>query len=401
MMLAISAMALASLRRNLMRSALTTLGVVIGVGSVIAMVTLGRGATARVTSDISRLGRNLLVVVPGGDRRAATVGTARPFTLADVRAIREQAHSVREVSASTGSAARVVAGNRNYGTSVNGSDNAYLRVRDWPIAMGRQFSEGELRGGSSVCILGETVRSQLFGDGDPLGSVLRVSNVTCTVIGVLEAKGRATFGEDQDDFVMVPLLTYQRRIAGNDGVGAIFVSARRADLTDEAQGEVESILRQRRRVHEGDEDDFVVRDLREVAQVVGQVTAVLTTLFGAIAAVSLVVGGIGIMNVMLVSVTERTREIGLRMAIGATTGEVLLQFLLEAILLSCAGGLVGVVVGLAGSYGASLAMSLPFTFRIDVLLGAFVFSGLVGVFFGYYPARRASRLEPIEALRHE
>ena len=401
MIIATIGMAFTAIRRNLLRSFLTTLGVVIGVASVIAMVTLGRGATARVTSDISRLGKNLLIVVPGGDRRASTAGSARPFTLDDVRAIRTQVREVSEVAPSSGAAARVVAGNRNYGTGITGADNGYFRVREWRVIRGREFSDGELRAGSPVCILGETVRTELFGSGDPVGATIRVSSVSCKVIGVLEPKGRSTFGDDQDDFLAMPLSTFQRRITGTSHVGAIFVSARRDDLTEDAQHAIEALLRQRRRVHTGDEDDFIVRDLREITDVVQKVTAVLTMLLGAIAAVSLLVGGIGIMNIMLVSVTERTREIGIRMAIGATQGEVLAQFLIEAIALSGFGGLLGIALGLAGSFAATQAMQMPFVVTADVIVGAFVFAALVGVFFGYWPARKASRLHPIDALRFE
>ncbi len=394
-------MALVAIRRNAMRSVLTTLGVVIGVASVIAMVTIGRGATASVTSDISSLGNNMLIAAPGADRRFGSSGSAQPFTLDDVRAIREEVHTVRAVAPTSGGAARVVYGNRNWSTGVTGADNGYFEVRNWEIALGREFMEGEVRSGASVCILGETVRHELFGDGDPIGEHIRVASVPCEVIGVLEAKGHSTFGEDQDDFLVMPLVAFQRRISGNENIGAVLISASDGSDTRDVQLEVQSLLRQRRRIRGGEEDDFVVRDMREIGQVVQTVTGVLTALLGSIAAVSLLVGGIGIMNIMLVAVTERTREIGIRMAIGARASDVMLQFLIEAITLSLLGGVTGIVIGLGGSYAATRYLGIPFVPGSDVIAGSFVFAGLVGVFFGFYPARRAAQLNPIEALRYE
>jgi putative ABC transport system permease protein len=394
-------MALVAIRRNAMRSVLTTLGVVIGVASVIAMVTIGRGATASVTSDISSLGNNMLIVVPGADRRFGSSGSAQPFTLEDVRAIRDEVHGVSAVAPTSGGAARVVYGNRNWSTGITGGDNGYFEVRNWPIVLGREFSEGEVRAGSSVCILGETVRSELFGASDPVGEHIRVASTPCEVIGVLESKGHSTFGEDQDDFLIMPLVAFQRRISGNENIGAVLVSAADASDTRDVQLEIQALLRQRRRIRGGEDDDFVVRDMREVGQVVSAVTGVLTALLGSIAAVSLLVGGIGIMNIMLVAVTERTREIGIRMAIGARATDVMLQFLIEAITLSMLGGITGIVLGLGGSYAATRFLGIPFVPGGDVIAGAFVFAALVGVFFGFYPARRAAQLNPIEALRYE
>ncbi|MFN9810688.1 MAG: ABC transporter permease [Deltaproteobacteria bacterium] len=394
-------MAITAIRRNAMRSFLTTLGVIIGVASVIAMVTLGRGATASVTNDISALGNNLLIVAPGADRRFGSSSSAQPFNQNDVRAIREEVPAVSLVAPTSGGAARIVYGNQNWSTGVTGADNSYLRVRNWIVALGREFLEAEIRTGEAVCILGETPRRELFGAGDPLGEHIRVGTVSCEVIGVLESKGTSTFGEDQDDFIVMPLVTFQRRISGNDNIGAILVSATEGVPTRDAQLDLIALLRQRRRIHPGDEDDFVVRDMQEIGQVVSTVTGVLTTLLGAIAAVSLLVGGIGIMNIMMVAVTERTREIGIRMAIGARAGDVLLQFLVEAITLSVLGGVVGIALGLVGSFGAARAFDLPWVPGMDVVAGSFLFSALVGVFFGYYPAHKAAQLNPIEALRYE
>jgi putative ABC transport system permease protein len=394
-------MALTAIRRNAMRSFLTTLGVIIGVASVIAMVTLGRGATASVTNDISSLGTNMLIVAPGADRRFGSSSSAQPFTQDDVRAIREEVQSVALVAPTSGGAGRLVYGNQNWSTGITGGDNAYLQVRNWPVVLGRDFTDGEVRAGAAVCILGETPRRELFGAGNPLGERIRVGTTSCEVVGVLESKGTSTFGEDQDDFVLMPLSTFQHRMSGNENIGAILVSARDGVPTRDAQLELMSLLRQRRRIHVGDEDDFVVRDMQEVGQVVSAVTGVLTALLGAIAAVSLLVGGIGIMNIMLVAVTERTREIGIRMAIGARAGDVLLQFLVEAITLSVLGGVMGIALGLLGSWGAARALDMPFVPGMDVIAGSFLFSALVGVFFGYYPAHKAAKLNPIEALRYE
>ncbi len=393
-------LALRAIRRSPMRSILTTLGVVIGVASVIAMVTLGRGATERVTSDISSLGTNLLIVIPGAVRRTSTSAT-RAFTLSDARAIENEVPGLAAVAPSSGLGARVVYGSRNWSTGVTGGTNAYFQVRNWNLELGRVFEEGELRSGTPVCVLGATVRQELFGGGDPIGAVIRVANVSCEVIGVLESKGQSSFGEDQDDFLVMPLITVQRRLIGNSSVGVIAVSTVRAEDAPTVQAQIESLMRQRRGIGEAEEDDFAVRDLREVTQVVGTVTGVLTALLGAIAAVSLVVGGIGIMNIMLVSVTERTREIGIRLAIGARAREILWQFLIEAVVLSTLGGIVGIALGVAGSYLAARALGLPFVWVPEIIGAAFGFAAVVGVFFGWYPALRAARLNPIEALRHE
>ena len=394
-------MSLTAIRRNAMRSFLTTLGVIIGVASVIAMVTLARGATASVTNDISAMGSNMLVVVPGADRRFGSSSSAAPFTQNDIAAIGTEVPSVALVAPTSGGAARVVYGNQNWSTGVTGADNNYFRVRNWEVAIGREFLESEIRTGAGVCILGETVRHELFGAGDPTGERVRVGTTSCEVVGVLESKGHSTFGEDQDDFLVLPLVAFQRRISGNENIGAVLVSAREGVPTRDAQLDIVSLLRQRRRVRVGDEDDFVVRDMQEVGQMVSAVTGVLTTLLGAIAAVSLLVGGIGIMNIMLVAVTERTREIGIRMAIGARANDVLLQFLVEAITLSVLGGAVGILVGLGGSWAVTAGFHIPFVPALDVIVGSFLFSGFVGVFFGFYPAYKASRLNPIEALRYE
>ncbi len=394
-------MAIREIRRNTMRSILTTLGIVIGVGSVIAMVTLGRGATAKITADIASMGTNLLIVMPGAERRGPTSGAASPLKLDDARAIEREVAAVSKVAPTSGRSALVVYGNRNYNTGVTGTTNEYFAVRGFTMALGQSFSDAQLQGGTPVCILGATVRKELFGPQDPIGATLRVGSVPCTVVGVLSSKGQSTFGSDQDDFIVMPLSAFHRRIAGNTDVNTIFVSAVSDKATSKAKEQISLLMRERRHLAAAQQDDFMVQDMKEISKTLGNVTGALTALLGAIAGVSLLVGGIGIMNIMLVSVTERTREIGLRLAIGARGSEVLLQFLIEAITLSTLGGAIGVLFGLGISLAATRALKLPFTVVPDIILIAFAFSATVGVAFGFLPARKASRLNPIAALRHE
>jgi putative ABC transport system permease protein len=394
-------MALREIRRNLMRSGLTTLGIVIGVAAVIAMVALGRGATDRVTGEISSLGQNMLILVPGNQRQMGTVTSASPFTLSDARAVGAEVAGISAVAPTTGRALRLVYASKNRSSGVTGTTREFFDVRTWPLERGRLWTEAEQRAAALTCVIGETVKRELFGAQDPLGATLRLEKLNCEVVGVLTARGQNTFGNDQDDFVAVPIATYQRRIAGNDDVGAIMISAKTSADTTAVQRSVEALMRQRRGIQPGEEDDFVVRDLKEVTQVVAATTGVLTALLSSIAAVSLLVGGIGIMNIMLVSVTERTREIGIRLAIGARGREVLLQFLVEAVVLSMFGGVLGVAVGLGGAYAATYFLKLPFSTPVGMIFVAFGFSLLVGVFFGFFPARKAARLNPIDALRYE
>ncbi|MBI2388411.1 MAG: ABC transporter permease [Deltaproteobacteria bacterium] len=394
-------MALREIRRNTMRSVLTTLGIVIGVGSVIAMVTLGRGASARITADIANMGTNLVIVSPGTERRGPTSGSAKPFDLDDVRAIEREVSAASRVAPAAGRAALLVYGNKNHNATITGTTNDYLEVRGFGIALGQSFSDAQLQAGTPVCLLGATVRKELFGPQDPIGATVRVGTVPCTVVGVLTSKGQSTFGMDQDDFLVMPLRAFHRRIAGNNDVATIFVSAVSDTATSKAKQQIELLMRERRHMAPGQQNDFAVQDMKEISNTLGSVTGALTALLGAIAGVSLLVGGIGIMNIMLVSVTERTREIGLRLAIGARGAEVLLQFLIEAVTLSLLGGAIGVVFGLALSYSAARALTLPFIVLPDIVVVAFAFSATVGVAFGFLPARKASRLDPIEALRHE
>jgi len=391
------------IRRNVLRSSLTVLGIVIGVSAVITMVTLGDGVTAQVAAEISNLGTNLLQVRPGQGFRGpgGTRTRSAPFESEDATAIGREISGLLAVAPVASTTVQAIFGNENWSTSVTGSDNSYLTVRNWLLEFGRAFTDNELRGGKAVCVIGSTVREELFGGQNPLGSSIRLEKLSCKVVGVLESKGQSSFGSDQDDFVLIPLRTFQRRIAGNQDVQAIYVSARDDVSTDRMEKDIERLLRQRRRIADDEEDDFHVHNMKEIIATMTSTTRMLTALVGAVAAVSLLVGGIGIMNIMLVSVTERTREIGTRLAIGALEREVLIQFLVEAVVLSSFGGMIGIVLGfLAAAVGANL-IKVPFVFNWGIVAIAAVFSGAVGVIFGYFPARKAARLNPIDALRHE
>ncbi|MBN1827548.1 MAG: ABC transporter permease [Deltaproteobacteria bacterium] len=396
-------LALREIRRNVLRSSLTVLGIVIGVAAVITMVTLGGGATAQVTAEISSLGSNLLQVRPGqgffGPGR--TSSSAKMFEVDDAEAINREIFGLEAVAPTVSKSTQAIYSNRNWSTSVTGSTNDFFKVRDWLLQSGREFTDGELRSGKTVCILGATVCKQLFGERDPLGAVIRLQRLSCQVIGVLESKGQSSFGHDQDDFLLIPLRTFQRRIAGNNDVSAIFASAQDGISTTTVKADIERLMRERRRIGTGKDDDFNVRDMQEVVSTLTNTTRVLTALLGAVAAVSLLVGGIGIMNIMLVSVTERTREIGTRLAIGALEREVLMQFLIEAVALSSFGGLFGIVLGLLTAGAGARLLRIPFIMNPGIVVVAFVFSAAVGVVFGYFPACQAARLDPIEALRHE
>ena len=394
-------MALREVRRNTMRSFLTMLGIVIGVGAVIALVTIGQGATAKVTSDIAALGDNLLIVTPGGNRRSSGFSAASGFSKEDVDAIRRDVPGAERVAPTAGKQALAVWGNRNYRTTVTGTTTEYLEVRGYKIAQGRSFTDSEVSSGQPLCVIGETTQAELVGTADPVGEQIRLDKLNCEIIGVLASKGQSSMGQDQDDVVLMPLRTVQRRLLGTNDVSSIYVTAAKNRSTTRVAEQITALLRERRHQAEGAEDDFNVRDMAEIAQTVTAATGALTALLGAIAAVSLLVGGIGIMNIMLVDVTERTREIGIRLAIGALAREVLLQFLVEAVVLSMFGGIIGIVIGLAGSYAATRALGVPFVLVPDILVIAFFFSAVVGVLFGYLPAHKAAGLNPIEALRHE
>ncbi|WP_442583205.1 ABC transporter permease [Mesorhizobium sp. ASY16-5R] len=395
-------LALRSVRRNVLRSFLTLLGIVIGVAAVIAMLTIGSGTTEKVKSDISRLGSNLLVVrAARPDRSGSTSFTPRKLNEKDVAGLVAGLASARAVSAEAQSTVRVVFGAQNISASVSGTDIGYFTARDWNVALGRIFTESEVRGGTNVCLVGQTVRDQFFGAGDPDGQSIRVGKMSCRVIGVLESKGTSGFGQDQDNVVLMPLLSFQRRIAGDRDIDTIYVSALDGVATSDVQQEIETILRETRRIAPGADDNFDVRDMTQIADAMASATATMTGMLGAVAGVSLLVGGIGIMNIMLVSVTERTREIGIRLAIGAHERHILVQFLVEATVLSLLGGLIGIAIGLALAGAASLTLSIPFAPSLAVILLAVGFSALIGMVFGFFPALRGARLDPIVALRHE
>ncbi len=393
-------LAIRTILRNALRSFLTVLGIVIGVGAVIGMVTTGQGTTAQVAADMAKLGTNLLMVRTGRGFGPPT-SASRNFTIDDVNAVESQVAGVRAVAPSSSRTMTAIFGNENYNTSVTGTDNRFFDVREWSMASGRLFQNGEITAGSSVCIIGETVRRQLFGREDPIDETIRLQKLSCNVVGLLAAKGASASGPDQDDVIVIPLRTFQRRVSGNRDVSSMLVAVKSDVSTTKAAREVSSLLRERRRIKPGEDDDFDVMDTKQMASTMTSVTSTLTGLLSAVAAVSLLVGGIGIMNIMLVSVTERTREIGIRLAIGAQARQVLLQFLVEAVVLSLFGGLAGIVAGLLFAALATSLLNVPFIVDTATVAIAFLFSAMVGIVFGYFPALRASRLNPIEALRHE
>ena len=394
-------LALREIRRNLMRSALTMLGIVIGVASVIVMVNLGSGATAQVSEQIASLGSNLLMVRTGQRLGFGQRSEAKAFDIDDAMAIDREVGGVAAVAPGSSQPVTAIYGNRNWSTTITGSDNNFFPVGNWTLATGREFSPSELRAGAAVCIIGERVRKELFGNLDPLGDKLRLNKLSCQVIGLLESKGQSAGGRDQDDLVVIPLRTFWRRVAGDQDVQIIYVSARDNVSTSKVQRDIELLMRERRRIGPSEDDDFNVRDMKEITEALTGTTRVLTTLLGAVAAVSLLVGGIGIMNIMLVSVTERTREIGIRLAIGALEREVLLQFLVEAVVLSSFGGLLGILLAIGTTHALAALMGMPALLNPGIMLLAFLFSAAVGVIFGFFPARKAARQDPIEALRYE
>ncbi|KDB54101.1 hypothetical protein X805_03240 [Sphaerotilus natans subsp. natans DSM 6575] len=395
-------LAIREIRRNLLRSFLTILGIVIGVSAVITMVTLGRGATQAVQAQIASLGSNLLQVRPGQRMGPGGGGSGAPsFREADLDAIAAQIAGVAAVAPEARSSVTVVAGSRNWSTSVTGTTNAWLKTGNWTLSAGRAFEDTELRAGSAVCLIGATLLRELFAGTDPLGQTLRIKQFSCTVVGVLASKGQAAMGMDQDDTVIVPLRTLQRRVTGSLNIGTLLVSLEDSADSRAVQSSLRQLLRERRKLGASDDDNFNILDTQQLAETMSGTTQLMTSLLGAVAAVSLLVGGIGIMNIMLVSVTERTREIGVRLAIGALEHEVLLQFLIEAVVLSSFGGLVGIALATVASIGLSSLLAMPYAFQPGINGLAFVFSAAIGVVFGYVPARRAARLDPIEALRHE
>jgi putative ABC transport system permease protein len=398
-----SALSLAwrEIRHNPMRSGLTTLGIIIGVAAVIILVTLGKGATARVTSDISALGNNLLFVAPGAQQNRGPPQAAKPFDMADVEALKRDVRGIAAISPSAVQSVSAVYGNKSHTTQVQGGDNSFFTTRNYDLAAGRTFLPAELRAGKPVCILGDTVKTELFGGQTPLGAKIRLGKVACDVIGVLADKGGSTLGNDQDDIIVAPIRMVQRRLAGNKNVNMIFITTQSAADLEPVKKEIQRVMRERRDIRQGEDDDFQVRDMKEITNLIGSTLGVLTAFLAAIAAVSLIVGGIGIMNIMLVSVTERTREIGIRLAIGALARDVLQQFLFEATVLATLGGALGVALGVGGSFLLTSRMNLPFHISLEIIAIAFSVSAAIGVVFGFVPARKAAHFHPIDALRHE
>jgi len=401
--------AFGSLRVNRMRSALTMLGIVIGVAAVIAMVAVGSGATARIQEQIQSIGSNLILVVPGSITTSGIrLGTGATVTLTedDAKAIQAECPAVAVVAPTSRGAAQVTFGNSNWATSILGTTPEYLTIRDLSAIAGRPLTSQDGDSSSRVAMLGETVVQNLFGESDPIGQVIRIKNTPFTVVGVLTPKGQSPAGQDQDDIVLIPLSTAKRDVLGvshanASSVGSLLVQAAGPEMIQQAQDEMELLLRQRHRVQPEQENDFTIRNLTEIFAAQEGSARVMSLLLGAIASVSLIVGGIGIMNIMLVSVTERTREIGLRLAVGAKTRDILSQFLIESVTLSVVGGIAGIAVGLCASALISHFAQWSTLVSASAILLAFVFSALVGVSFGFYPARKAALLDPIEALRYE
>ncbi|HQY76700.1 MAG TPA: ABC transporter permease [Rhodoferax sp.] len=402
--------ALQALAANTLRSMLTMLGIIIGVAAVITMVAVGNGATQRVQEQMKGLGSNIMLVLPGGVSQAGVrlgAQTRQRLTEEDAQAIALDIPEVQVVAPTSRTSGQLVFGNTNWGTSIIGVTNEYLEARDWPLASGRLFDAGELAGSAKVAWIGATVARELFGDLDPVDQTIRVRNIPMTVVGVLAAKGQNSMGQDQDDAIMIPISTLRNRIWGGDAssrlkrVGAISVKVRDgADMKAVEEG-VKDLLRQRFKVPPGGDDPFQVRNLTEILQAQEESSRIMTLLLAAVAGISLVIGGIGIMNIMLVSVTERTREIGLRMAVGARGKDILAQFLIEAVTLSLIGGAIGVGLGAVATWAVGAFAGWNVSLSLGAVLLAVGFSGMVGIFFGYYPARRASNLLPIQALRYE
>ena len=402
--LAVIKIAFRALRRNKLRTILTMLGIIIGVGAVIAMVALGKAAKVQVEARIAALGQNVIMVFSGSINRSGVFsgfGGAGTLTVDDATAIQNEVPNVAAVSPEVRSGAQIAAGENNWSTSVMGEDVDYLTIRVWDIAEGAMFTEADVRSAAKVCVLGKTTADKLFLGESPVGQNIRIKNVPVKVLGVLKAKGVSMMGSDQDDTVIVPYTTGMKRFAGVTMLRSINVSAVSADQLADVQNAIADLLRQRHRIQPGRDDDFILRNQKEIAEAQTATTDVMTALLAGVATISLLVGGIGIMNIMLVSVTERTREIGIRMAVGARGHDILLQFLIEAVTLSSIGGILGIALGIGGAKMLTLIKHWPTLVSTNSIIIAFVFSAAVGIFFGFYPARKASQLDPIEALRYE
>jgi putative ABC transport system permease protein len=396
-----------ALRVNKMRSALTMLGIIIGVGAVITMLAVGTGASRRIAEQIASMGSNLLIVLPGATTSGGVrmgAGTQPTLTMADAEAIKRECPSVAHVAPVLNGVAQAVYGHQNWSTGVLGTTPSMLIVRDWPLSSGKSFTDQDVKSAAKVCLLGQTVVYNLFGDVDPIGQFVRINNVPFVVIGVLAPKGQSERGQDQDDAIYVPVTTAQKKLFGTAFPGMVRIIMVQAKSTEDlgpAEKQINELLRQRHHIGPKQDNDFTVRNLTQIMQTAEQSTKVMTLLLGAIASVSLLVGGIGIMNIMLVSVTERTREIGIRMAIGAKTWDIRLQFIIEALTLSLIGGIAGIIAGISSSKLISALFGWTTIISPLAILLAFGFSGIVGIFFGFYPAYKASLLDPIDALRYE
>jgi len=393
-----------ALRRNKMRTILTMLGIIIGVGAVIAMVGIGNGAKAQVQARIAALGQNVIQVFAGNINRGGVrsgYGGAGTLTIEDALAMEREVPGVSAVSPEVRSGAQVMAGNNNWSTSVMGESVDYLTIRQWDLDDGVMFSDTDVRAAAKVCILGKTVADNLFPDEDPIGKVIRIRNVPMKVLGVLKPKGASMYGSDQDDVIIVPYTTCMKRFAGVTMLRSILAQAGSADQINDVQDGITNLLRQRHRIQAGHDDDFMIRNQQEIAETQTAAMDTMTALLAGVAIISLIVGGIGIMNIMLVSVTERTREIGIRMAVGARGRDILLQFLIEAVALSSTGGALGIMSGIIGAQLITFFQHWPTLISPDSIVLAFAFSAAVGIFFGFYPARKASQLDPIDALRYE
>ena len=395
-------LALRSIRRHLLRSFLTVLGIVIGVAAVVAMVTLGKATTLQVQKSIASLGTNVLQIRPGQGFGRGGGGPRPPdFDPQDVEAIGKQITGVTAVAPQAQSTGTAIYEGQNWSTTINGTTNGYFQVQPWPLTTGRYFSPAEESSGKAVCIIGSTVYTNLYKTAPAIGTRMRIAGISCDVIGLLTTKGQSGFGGDQDDVVIMPIKAVQRRMTGNTDVRLILVGVDEAYSTAQVQASITDLLRERRHISGGKEDDFNIFDTKQISDTLSSTTTLLTNIVTAVAGISLIVGGIGIMNIMLVSVTERTREIGIRLAIGAVANEVLMQFLVEAVVLSCLGGLIGLLLGQLAVILLSLLGQLPFIFDVQINVIAFLISGAIGVVFGFFPARRAASLNPIDALRHE
>ncbi|HMK61660.1 MAG TPA: ABC transporter permease [Dissulfurispiraceae bacterium] len=399
--------AIKSLTVNKMRSALTMLGIIIGVGAVITMLAVGAGARQRISEQISSIGSNLLIILPGSTTSGGVrmgAGTQSTLSLLDVDSILKECLSVAYAAPVHNGVAQIVYGSLNWSTAIVGTTPAMLEVRDWPVSAGRPFTDDDVKSATKTALLGQTVVSNLFGSDDPIGKIIRIKNIPFSVVGVLDTKGQSPQGQDQDDTIYIPVTTAQKKLFGASFPGmvrTIMVKAKSPEVISDAEKQIIQLLRQRHHIAAKQDDDFTVRNLTQIMQTAEQSTKVMTILLGAIASISLIVGGIGIMNIMLVSVTERTREIGIRMAVGAKTWDIRLQFLVEALTLSLIGGIIGIITGVSGALILSAIAGWPTTVSALSILMAFSFSGFVGIFFGFYPAYKASLLDPIDALRYE